>query len=91
VSKVLARQEMSAGEVQRALQQALPNSQVRVVSDSALRVGKHPFTATVRINPSGGTTTFRVSGEGLLLIRIANELMTVPKVRRALGRAFPTT
>jgi len=90
LSKLQVRQEVDVEQLQRVLSDALPNSKVRTTSPSTVRVGTHPFTAAVRIVPDGGATTFKVSGEGFILIRIANELSAVPKVRRALNQAFPT-
>jgi len=76
---------------QRALSDALgPGYRVSVSSASALKVARNFIVwATVRVSWSAGTTSFRVTPGGLIVVAGFNALYTVPKVRRALETAFP--
>ena len=82
--------EIAVEDVRRTLSEALGSKyKVNVTSDSTLKVSRSSLLiATVRMRRSGGITTFRVSGFGLLLGKLINSIVIAPKVRHALRQSF---
>jgi hypothetical protein len=89
--KLQVDQDVTVEEAQRALSDALGDDYQVRVNGSALKVKRNTMSAaTVRVSSSGGTTTFRVSGDGFTLRKLMNSLGIASKVGKALGDAFAT-
>jgi hypothetical protein len=58
---------------------------------SKLTVTHNVLRATVRAQPKGGGTTFKVHGSGLIVWRIPNQLLLATKIKHALEQGFNTT
>lgn len=81
--------EITAEEVRQALSEALgPHYEVTVKSGSMLTVKRNMSGAMVHISWSPGHTTFRVHGNGLVILRAIDAITVTPKVRYALEHAF---
>jgi len=85
------KQVVSLEDATRALAERLgPGYQMSTKSDSSFTVHRSGlFGVRVTMTWAGGTTSFRVRPEGLLLVLLFNTVYTAPKVRIALARAFP--
>jgi len=84
------KHEVRLEDVQKALSDALgPAYRVAAKSNTVLGVHRNPVIwGSVHVSWSGGATTFRVRPGGVLLVMVLNSAYLVPKVRRALERAF---
>lgn len=82
--------EVSLEEAESVLSEALGAAyHVSRKPPSSLVVRRNGLVgATVRVGWTGGTTTFKVSGTGLILARVANSLGIARRVRDALDRRF---
>jgi len=81
--------EVSLDEAESALSSALgPGYQVRRKTASTLVVRRNGLVgAAVRMSSAGGTTTFKVSGTGLILNRVYNQLSIARRVGDVLERS----
>lgn len=85
------KQVVSLEDAERALSEALgPGYKMSTKSDSSFTVHRSGlFGVRVTMTWAEGATTFRVRPEGGPLVLLFNAVYTVPKVHRALVRAFP--
>jgi len=85
--------EVSLDEAEQALSSALgPRYQVRRKTASTLVARRNGLVgAAVRMSSAGGTTTFKVSGTGLIFNRLYNQFSVARQVSDALGRALTNT
>jgi hypothetical protein len=93
MAAIEVNRQIEVEEAQKALSEALGSGyDVSVGSPSSLKV-KRDFVsrATVNMSWSGGTTSFQVSPTGLIVLALYNSMFTTPKIREAIGRAFPPT
>ncbi len=90
LSTVQVQKEVTAEDAERALSSALgPTYKVSVGNGSTVKVKRSSVTsATIKVSSSGGTTTFRVSGDGLIIFKIINSLGIASTVSKALDGAF---
>jgi hypothetical protein len=90
MAAIEVNRQIEVEDAQKALSDALgPGYQVSVGSSNSLKVKRNLLAfATVRLSWSGGGTSFRVSPGGLVVLAAINSLVTVPKIREALGTAF---
>jgi hypothetical protein len=85
------RREIAQDDIQRALAEVLgPTYRITATSESSFRVVHNVVIwATIRVSWQGGRTIFHIRPGGFLLVALLNTFYTVPKLRRALSRAFP--
>jgi len=86
--------EVTIDDVESTLANTLgPSYHIRAnkTDPSKLTVTHNVLRATVRAQPEGGGTTFKVHGSGIILWRIPNELLLAHKVEDALRRGFNAT
>lgn len=91
MSAITVNRDIGLDAVQRGLSDALgPGYRITPTSGSSLRVMRN-FLAwgTVHVSWTEGTTSFRVTPGGLILVAAFNAFYTAPKIRRALDTAFP--
>ena len=83
------RKNVTPGEVVTVLSRRLgPRYQVESNGDHRVTVRKSPLVyANVSITDKPGASVFRVSGGGLLFLRIANGFSTARRVADALRRS----
>lgn len=87
--KLQVNRDVSTEDAQRALSDALGADYKVSLDGAALKVKRSTLSAaTVRVNSSGGTTTFRVSGDGFAIRKLVNSLGIASKVGHALAQAF---
>jgi hypothetical protein len=91
MSALEVNENIGIEDVQRGLSDALgAGYRVKASSASALRVTRNfVIWGTVHITWSEGWTRFRVRPGGLIVVAAINAVYTVPRIRQALGRAFP--
>jgi hypothetical protein len=92
MAAIEVNRQIEVEDAQKALSDALgPGYQVSVGSSSSLKVKRNVLAfATVHLSWSGGTTSFRISPGGLIALMAYNSLTTVPKIREAIGKAYPS-
>jgi len=83
--------DVSLEQIQETLGESLgPKYRITPTSESSLRVFRNvAIWAVVHVSRSGERTTFRIRPGGFFLMIVLNALYTVPKVHKALMRAFP--
>ena len=86
--------DVTLDDVQTELEQTLgPGYHVNIkrADPPVLSVSHSGLRATVRARQESGGTTIKISGNGFILWRIANELVMTRKVAKALGRSLSAT
>lgn len=93
MAAIEVNRQIEVDEAQKALSDALgPGYEVTVGSSSSLKVKRNLLTGgTVQMSWSGGSTSFRINPTGLVGLAVYNAMFTTPKIRAAIGKAFPQT
>jgi hypothetical protein len=92
MAAIEVNRQIEIDDAQKALADALgPGYQVSVGSSASLKVKRNLLAfATVHLSWSGSATSFRISPGGLIVLAGFNYLYIVPKIREAIGKAFPS-
>jgi len=92
MSEIRVDRAVTLEQARAALAKELPAAyqvSVKPGSSTELRVKKSGMvSATVHMTTAGGTTSFRVNGGGLILLRAVNHFLIVPDVQEALQDSF---
>jgi hypothetical protein len=93
MAAIEVNRQIEVEDAQKALSDALgPGWQVTAGSSSSLKVKRNLLTGgTVHLSWSGGSTSFTISPTGLIVLMAYNAMFTTPKIREAIGKAFPQT